>query len=272
MDTQIGEKKKVNVICIKWGQYYGIKDTNILCSAIKRNTTYDVDFYCFTDDAEGLSPDVIVKPLPVMNVAPEDNKYAYKKEAGLCDDTLGGLTGQRVFFFDLDSLIVGNLDEFFDYPVDDKFYIIDDWNSRKGKKKGKVGQASCYSFVVGTLGYVKEYFEAHPKEVIAKFYTASQEYLSSKVIERDGKLNFWPDNWFKSFRFHCLPHPLLRWFKVASIPKVDGLKMIAFHGDTGIEEAKAGVWSSPNSPRFPKGYKKLYKHLLPVPWVDDYWY
>lgn len=260
--------EKYNVICIKWGAGYPSEDANKLCSMIKRNTSFDIDFYCFTDNPEGLSPDIIVKPLPVMHVAPEDNKYAYRKEAGLCDDNLGGLTGQRVFFFDLDSLIVGNLDEFFRYPEGDKFYIINDWNT----KGNHVGQASCYSFVVGTLGYVKEYFEAHPKEVVDKFYTASQEYLSSKVIEKYGSLNFWPDNWFCSFRFHCLPKWPLRFFMEPKIPKQEGLKMIAFHGLPGLDEASKGIWcTNKNDRKYPRGIKKLYKYVRPTTWVNEYW-
>ena len=82
--------KKVNVICIKWGRWYPCEDVNKLCRAVKRNTSYDVDFYCFTDYSEGLDEGVIVKPMTHLEVAPEDNKYAYCKEAGLCDDNLGG--------------------------------------------------------------------------------------------------------------------------------------------------------------------------------------
>lgn len=264
--------KKFNVICIKWGTEYSEEDVNKLYHSVKRNTSYDIDFYCFTDNPKGLDPAIIAKPMTVLNVKPEENKYAYKKEAGLCDDNLGGLNGQRVFFFDLDSLIVGNLDEFFDYPEGDKFYIINDWNSRRGKKKNKVGQASCYSWVVGTLGYVKKYFEDHPKEVVDQFYTASQEYLSSKVIEKYGALNFWPDNWFKSYRFHCLPVGVFRWFLDSKRPKIEGLKMIAFHGCPGISDAIKGVWShSPQDRKYPRGIKRLYKHCRPAPWVAEYW-
>lgn len=264
--------QKYNVICIKWGTGYAAEDVNKLCSAVRRNTSYGIDFYCFTEHPEGLSPDVIARPLPVMHVAPEDNEYAYRKEAGLCDDALGGLTGQRVFFFDLDSLIVGNLDDLFEYPQQDKFYIINDWKHRRGRRKNQIGQASCYSFVVGTLGYVKADFEANPKAIIATYYTASQEYLSAKVIEKYGALNFWPDSWFKSFRFHCMRNYVLRWFLPPKIPKVPGLKMIAFHGVTGIREAIDGVWSRDiHSPKHPRGYKKLYKHVRPTPWVLDYW-
>lgn len=263
---------KYNVICIKWGTAYQARDVNILCASIKRNTSFQIDFYCFTDDATGLNSDILARPLPVMNVAPEDNKHAYRKEAGLCDDNLGDLNGQRVFFFDLDSVIVGNLDEFFTYPKGNDFYIIQDWNSRHGAKKGKVGQASCYSWVVGTLGFVKKYFEEHPKEVVARFYTASQEYLSSKVIEKYGHLNFWPDNWFKSYRFHCLPNPLFRYFLSPKLPKIKGLKMVAFHGLPEIPDAINGVWcTDPHHPKYPHGIKKLYKHCRPAPWIKNYW-
>lgn len=267
-------EKKYNVICIKWGKfYYTADDVNKLYSMIKRNTKYDIDFYCFTEYPQNLNPNVIVRPLPMFsNVKKGEEewafKYGYRKEAALCDDNLGGLNGKRVFFFDLDSLIVGSLDEFFEYPKDDKFYIINDWHS----KGNKVGQASCYSFVVGTLGFVKRYFEEHPKEVVEKFRTASQAYLSDKVIEKYGALNFWPDNWFKSFRFHCLPAWWLRSFIPPRIPNIQGLKMIAFHGHPDLEDASSGVWcSDKNDPKYPRGIKKLYKHLKPAVWVKDYW-
>lgn len=263
--------KKVNVVVLKWGTLYSASDVNKLYASIKRNTSYDIDFYCFTENADGLNENIIIKPLIQLNVSPEDNQKEYRKEAALCDDNLAGLINERVFFFDLDSLIVGNLDELFDYPQDDKFYIIRDWASYR--KKGKsIGQASCYSWVVGTLGYIKTYFEAHAREVINTYGTASQEFLSAKVVERLGSLNFWPDNWFKSFRFHCMPHPLLRWFCTPKLPNVPGLKMICFHGLPNMQEAIDGVWSAdPHHVKAPHGYKKIYKHVKPTRWILDYW-
>ena len=48
--------------------------------------------------------------------------------------------------------------------------------------------------------------------------------------------------------------------------------MIAFHGDPGLDEAQKGVWcEDPNSRKYPRGIKKLYKHLKPVTWIDEYW-
>jgi hypothetical protein len=226
-----------------------------------RNTKYDIKFYCFTENGEGLNNDIIVRPLPVMHV--KELKYAYQKEAGLCEDNLAGLNGQRVLYFDLDVVITNNIDGFFELPKNDEFYIINDWNSFGNR----VGQASCYSFVVGTLGYIKKYFEEHSNDIYKKFYTASQEYLSSKVIEKYGRLNFWPDFWVKSFRFHCLPNPIIpfsRKFMMAKVPT--NAKIICFHGRPKLDDAINGVWHDESI------WKKFfYKHMKPVTWLKDYW-
>ena len=256
-----------NVICIKWGTAYDPDYVNKLYRMIKKNTSYSIDFYCFTEDSNGLHEDIIIKPLPVLNTIKEyQTKYAYRKEAALCDDDLGGLKNQRVFFFDLDVVIISNLDEFFIYPEDDKFYIINDWNT----KGNHVGQATCYSWVVGTLGYIKEYYEKNPQEVVQEFHTASQEYLSSKVIEKFGALNFWPDDWFCSFRFHCMPKfGLLRHFITPSIPKDrPGLKVIAFHGIPNPREAIQGIWKLKKK----DSWKRIYKVCKPTKWIEKYWY
>lgn len=257
----MNNKEAKNVICIKWGTQYGAFYVNKLYNMVKRNSDYPINFYCFTENTDGLDQNIIIKPLPKMNV--KELKYAYQKEAGLCDDNLGGLTGQRVLYFDLDTLIVDNIDCFFELPKNDEFYIINDWNSRGNK----VGQASCYSWVVGTLGFIKDDFEKEPENIYKKFYTASQEYLSSKVIEKYGKLNFWPESWCKSFRFHCLPTPyipFLRRIKTAVIPKK--AKILAFHGTPKLVEAADGIWKERNF------WKKFwYKHLKPVEWINNYW-
>ncbi len=260
--------KHVNVICIKWGTAYPPEYVNKLYHMVTRNTSYDVNFYCFTEESEGLDERIHVKPLPVLETKEAyRTKYAYRKEAGLCDDTLGGLTGERVFFFDLDVVIVSNLDDLFDYPEDDKFYIIRDWS----KNNESVGQASCYSWVVGTLGYIKEYYEAHPEEVIDRFFTASQEYLSSKVIEKYGQLHFWPSTWFCSFRYHCMCKiGPLRHFITPKIPKWEGLKVIVFHGKPNPDEAIRGEWIPKGNVR--QGWKRLYKVCRPTKWIEKYWY
>jgi len=255
-------KESKNVICIKWGDRYPADYVNRLYSMVTRNSTYHIDFYCFTENSEGLVEQIIVKPLPELQGNPDDSRFAYRKEAGLCDDSLGGLQGQRVLFFDLDIIIVDNIDGFFDFPKGDDFVIINDWNS----PGGQVGQASCYSFVVGTLGYVKQYFEEHPKEVVEQFFTASQEYLSDQVIKKRGELIFWPADWCRSFRFDCLPPGPLRAFLTPQIPK--GAKLIIFHGSPKPHEALAGQWSLEFKVPF---RKRWYKTVRETKWIATHW-
>ena len=256
------DNRTCNVICIKWGDRYGPEYVNRLYSMVKRNTSFTINFYCFTENPQGLNGQIKVKDLPTLLVAPEDNKYAYRKEAGLCDDQLGGLNGQRVLFFDLDVVIVDNIDSLFTFPSGNDFVIIRDWHA----KDKRVGQASCYSWVVGTLGHVKKYFEDHPKEVVMRFRTASQAYLSDQVLKKYGTLVFWPEPWCRSFRFHCLPAGFLRRFVVPKIPA--GAKLIIFHGSPKPHEALAGVWSYDKPIPL---YKRWYKIVLPTRWISDYW-
>lgn len=255
------KRQTANIICIKWGEKYSTLDVNYLYAMVKRNVkNYTLNFFCFTDNAAGLNNEIIARPLPIMCCDPEDVKYAYQKEAGLCDDKLGGLEGQRVLFFDLDVVITDELDCFISYPVEDEFIIIHDWNV----KKRDIGQASCYSWKVGTLGYIKEYFEKHPKEVVQKFRTGSQEYLSAKVIEKWGELKYWPEEWCRSYKFHALPAWYLRPFVESKLP--EGTRLLAFHGHPKITDAIKGIWDPSGVPF----YKRIYKTIRPAPWISDY--
>jgi hypothetical protein len=252
--------KIAHIICIKWGTEYTAKDVNNLFFMCKKNIhLHTLNFHCFTDRSEELHKDILVHSLPILNVAPEDNKYSYKKEAALCDDNLGELKGLRVLFFDLDVVITDEIDSLITFPQNDEFIITKDWN----KNSDKVGNASCYSWVVGTLGSIKTDFEETPQKWVKKFYTASQEYLSFKVIEKFGKLNFYPKEWVVSFKSNCMPPFYLRYFKAPKLPQ--NAKVIAFHGQPKILDALSGKWQNKGS-----ALKKIYKKTLPAIWLEKF--
>ena len=261
-------KSITHIITILWGTVYKDEDVNRLFSMIQRNTTKEIRFHLFSNEPlPNLDSRITHHPEPELNVGFDHSKYNYRKTVGLCEDNLAELKGQRVFFFDLDVLIMDNLDDLFDYPKGEQFYIINDWNS-KGKT---VGQATCYSFVVGTLGYIRSHFIKNAEKVIDQFGTATQQYLSSQIIHKEGSLTFWPDQWFQSFRFHCLPFFLFRHYQVPKKPKAT-TKVLAFHGHPDIRDALAGRWSPPNLKKSARGWKKIYKACKQTPWINDYWY
>ena len=260
-------KEEIQIICIQWGTAYTATDVNRLSSMIRRNTSFPIRFHLFSNETlPGLSPDVVQHPEPRLYVPKRKWNWNYRKEVGLCDDNLGGLTGQRVFFFDLDVLVLESLDDLFSYPRGDKFYIINDWNTRGNY----VGQASCYSFVVGTVGFVKNAFDADPNAALKQFGSASQEYLSNQIIQKHGGLHFWPKQWFRSFRFHCLPLPIFRHFLTPPMPK-KGTKVLVFHGHPDIRDAIKGRWRLSGTNKDIRGFKKIYKACRPTPWIKTYW-
>lgn len=251
----------INVICIKWGTYYDAEYVNRLYRAVIRNfDNYCPRFHCFTDVSEGLDEGIIVKPLPALRGA----TFVYLKEAGLCDENLGGLAGERVLFFDLDSVICGKLDCLVDAMTTNEPYITRDF----GRNSDLIGGSNIYSWVVGSLAYIKEDYEQNTKAVVAKYGTASQEYLSAKIIERFGALNFYPDAWHISFKKHCLRKWPLNFFKAPKRPE-HGVCLVNFHGDPKIHDALAGDWTTRSKVPL---YKRLYKYSKPVDWIRDYWY
>ena len=253
--------EKVNVICIKWGTYYTSDYVNKLFRAVSRNfNKHSVEFYCFTEVTDGLDPEIKTRNLPDL----KNSQLSYQKEAGLCDDNLGGLNGQRVIYFDLDSVICGDLDRLIKFMDSDKPYITRDY----GRDSDEVGGSNLYSWVVGTLGYIKDHYEKNSDAVIEKFGSASQEYLSAKIIERHGKLNFFPNQWHISYKKHCLRKWPFNFFLEAKRPNEEVL-LVNFHGDPKVHDAVSGTWSTRK--KFPI-WKKLYKHTKPASWVSEYWF
>jgi hypothetical protein len=40
---------------------------------------------------------------------------------------------------------------------------------------------------------------------------------------------------------------------------------VAFPGSPNPDDAAAGIWPA-------KSYKKLYKHILPATWINEFWH
>ncbi|MDR2934239.1 MAG: hypothetical protein LBU68_03070 [Rickettsiales bacterium] len=265
------KREPVNIICLKYGTAYSAEYVNKLFNMVMTNITIPFRFYCFTDNVDGIDPRVIIKPIPELRGS--DGKSItgftrWNKEAGLCNDDLGGydLRGKRVLFLDLDVIITDTIDSFFSYhKSDEEFIIIKDWS--KGKKNVKYGQASCYAFKVGTLGDIKKYYEENADTVHKKYKLDAQYFLSDMITKKFGYLKFWPDEWVQSFKYHCLPINVLRWIKTPKLPH--DAKIICFQGYPNPEDAIIGRWA-PKGQKVPF-LKRWYKHVRPTKWIADYW-
>lgn len=114
------------MICLKFGTKYSAEYVNKLFSSISRNTTKSFLFTCFTDNPLGINSKIYTQPLPLST-------GDWYSKIGLYDKTLYNQNNQ-IFYFDLDTVITGDLDEIFEYTGD--FIILRDFYRKEGFGSG----------------------------------------------------------------------------------------------------------------------------------------
>jgi len=273
-DTNTNATKQV--ICIKWGTVYGPEYVNILHSMVARNITGAFRVFCFTDDARGIRPEVTCLPLPELGVEiPPEIRGKWRKQA-LWGAELHGVKG-TVLFLDLDSIIVGNIDCYFDHGEPGDVILARNWL----KPLSHVAQTSVFRFETGSHAYMLENLRADPAGIPRK-YEWEQSYVTHCLR---GGFKFWPESWTRHFRMHCLPSWPLRYFCDATIPK--GARIITCPGGPNPSDIIRGRWRPEDEYRAPwrhiwhciKNRGRMEKHLLreithyvrPPSWVARHW-
>ena len=235
------------VICMKWGQKYGPEYVNRLYGMTARHLKGAFRFVCFTDDTQGIRPEVECLPLPETRAQASGRDGGWKK-LGSYQPDLFGLKGVALFL-DLDVVIVGDLTEFFEVPGD--FLIIKDW-----KRAWRVtGNSSVYRFRIGAHADVLDHFIQHQDEVRGK-HRNEQEYLSH-FLHNQGKLGYWPAAWCASYKYHCLPVWPTSFWRDPFIPA--GARVLVFHGSMNPPDALAGE------------SRGNWRHSRPAGWIADHW-
>ncbi len=148
----------VNILCIKWGTRYGPHYVNELLRGVRRNLRQPFQFYCCTDNATGLDPEVRTIPFP-GNPGLKRGWPDVLVKLMVTQDGFGGLTGPTLFL-DLDVIILDSIDCFFDFQPG-KNCIIHNWvNPRKEfiGRRPAVGNSSVFRFEAGQSNYIYETF------------------------------------------------------------------------------------------------------------------
>lgn len=236
----------VNVLCMKWGTKYPADYVNRLYSMVARNIRRPFRFVCLTDDNSDLSENIEFFPLPELSVNLSGPERGWNK-LSVFSQELYDLKG-KVLCLDLDLIITGDLDDLFDYPG--AVMIIKDWVKRDG-----TGNSSVYRFEVGAHPEVLSEFEASFDKIKA-VYRNEQEYLSAILMQKNA-LVYWPDNWCRSFKRHCL-RP---WsFFIARETKIPAdARVIVFHGKPDPHDAIGGESG------------KWYRRFKPATWINEHW-
>lgn len=247
---------QVNVICLKYGNRYPALYVNRLFEGVSRNIARPFKFYCCTDNTEGIRSEVQIIEFP-------DNPgikcwwpHVLVKLL-LTQKGFGGLSGPTLFL-DLDIVITGNIDCFFDYEPG-RFCIIHNWASMIKRALGcrpNVGNSSVFRFDSGPKSdeiyqtFIREMHRAEDR----KQFNTEQAFLTYAMKNPV----WWPNSWVKSFKWNLRPLFPLNWIINPKLP--DDCRIVVFHGKPDPDEAAEGY----------KG-KKIHHYTRPARWVLNHW-
>jgi len=252
MPTRQAAGRQRHILCMKWGTKYGPDYVNRLYAMVRRHLTGDFNFVCLTDDAKGIRSEVQCLPIPSLDLEPAAGQpdRAWKKLTTFEQD-LHGLRGTALFL-DLDVVVVGGLDAFFEQPGD--FLIIHDY-ARPWRTERITGNSSVYRFELGAHADVLAHFRANMDKVQTEFRN-EQAYLSD-FLHAQGKLQYWPDTWCPSFKYHGIPTWPTNYWQEPFVP--DGARVMVFHGECNPPDALAGRRN------------RAFRFIRPARWIAKYW-
>jgi len=240
-----------DVICMKWGTRYGPEYVNRLYSMIQRNSNRKTRLTCFTDDRTGVREEVRCLDLPPIEL-PERIRWLPWQKLSLWQEPLGDLTGD-LLFLDLDVVVTGGIDDFFDYEPG-RFCVIRNWT----QPNDNIGNTSVFRFRVGQHNHIYDNVMNDQERVLSS-YRIEQVYISREISD----MVFWPDEWCLSFKHSLIPFWPLNFFKEPPLPP--DARVICFTGKPDPEDAVIGEWPEK------KAWKKLYKHVVATKWIGEHW-
>jgi hypothetical protein len=244
------------ILCMKWGTQYDADFVNQLYNGVKRNLSEPFRFICLTDDAAGFHPDIEALPLPDIELGSAPIYAGWRKISTFSPqlkDAPYNLSGD-ILFMDIDQIITGNLDDFFTYKPHE-FCVIENW-TQPGKK---IGNTSVYRY---NLEESHSIFKRFQEDVEGAYqaYPNSQTF-TTRTVQAEKHVNFWPEKWCRSFKVHCMPPRLLRGILSPKMPK--DCRILVFHGPPKPTDAAIGRWVKHN------GKKRM---MRPAPWVGALWH
>ena len=226
----------LTVACVHWGTKFELDYVYNLKSAIERNTTVPHQFIVFSDKPVAKIPTITLKP----------GLEGWWNKLQLFDISRLPKT-KRMVYFDLDTLITGNIDFLMNYSG--KFMGIEDVGAVNPHQRHlqNVMQSGVMAWDYYQSGWIWQRF-ANSLEILSKF-RGDGELLNAAVspITRDLLQHHFPGK-LKSYKYQVYPK------------KPDSkTSIVCFHGRPSIIEAQNEVVKTP---------MKIYE---PVDWIKEYW-
>jgi hypothetical protein len=209
-----GAQQTTYFVTLQSGNYCGrgAEYVNVLFDMIHRNLPFGsmARFFCLTDDSAGLTPNIHPIALPADLEGWWGKLYLFKP--GLFPD------GARMVYFDLDTLIVGVLDQVMAYRGDCAL-LRDFYHPSRGAPGVMLWRAGWGAEI--WEGWIAEGQPRNPLGDLGWIENLNQGRFTKRL---DRLQDLYPGD-FVSFKVHCQPYP----------PR--GAKVICFHGQPKCHDA-----------------------------------
>lgn len=223
----------INVVCVWWGNKFPFSYVENLKSMVKRNTTHDFKFHVFSTHQVAEYSTKILKP-----------GYSGWWNKLQLFDPIHSL-GQRAIYFDLDTLIVNDIDWLFEYQgnilgIEDVGAV----NKHQPYLKN-VFQTGVMSWNPLMMANLWKAFDPNYMEM----YRGDGEYLNAVLnpMQRDLMQHLYPGR-LKSYKYQIYPDKL-----------DDKTSIVCFHGRPSIMQAMSESVTTPMATYHPQN------------WIREYW-
>ena len=215
---------KKSILTIKWGSEFTFEDVNILKRAAENNSETDFQFVCLTDDASGLHQEIIVLPIPMEGLFRMPQLAGAWPKICLFHPSLSEFLDQ-VLFLDIDTIISGNIDPFFDDPAG-SLRMLSCGPRWKNFENELAPQPATGVMSYNTKHHINifENFAKNP-DAAYKDYSLEQEFVGANATQ----INYFPLEYIQSFKYHLRRQYLMDLLLPPKAPSAEA-RMVAFHG------------------------------------------
>jgi hypothetical protein len=225
----------LNVICLKHGNKYDAGYVNKLFNMVSRHLTIPCTFNCFTDDPLGIDPRVNIKILPDdINLSGWWWKpYIFK--------TGHFTSGDTNLFFDLDMVIIKNIDNLVTYKQD-QFLGLCDVGRVFNRSSNKLGSA-VLRWPANKYHHIWDSIHSDP--TLINRFNGDQDWIWHLCKQ---SIQFFPNDWIISYKWEARNRTELirvgsRWnFKTVRSPELPpNTCVLAFHGSPDPHEVSDAI-------------------------------
>lgn len=248
-----------NIICVKWGNKYSADDVNRLFRNAAKNASGVIRFFCLTDNASGIVPEVetILLAMDALQgkIAHAQNLLrrstgALRKIAAFNPLLVPDLTGP-ILCLDLDIIVTGSLDDLYDFEPGQ---VCMPSPFRKAANIPTLGEGSVIRFDPNLHEFLYTDMLKDTEAMLENSYGSEQRY-TSYAADRRGKLSNFPEGWVVGFQRHCRPRKPMNLFFPPTLPSE--ARIVCFPSDPKADVAVHGFRNGINS-------------SLPASWISKY--